>query len=89
MRRGSYVSRKNTPLDLTSTLRQVRIPVIEVECRACSRFGSLDRAALVKQHGAAVTFARLRRMAAMGCDRLVSEKGDLCGTRFPCLTDGV
>jgi hypothetical protein len=74
------------PLDLSATLRQVRDPVIEVECRACDRRGSYERAALVKKHGASVTFARLRRMAAFGCDRLVDADGDRCGTRFPCLT---
>ncbi|AXV16597.1 hypothetical protein CYG48_13405 [Neorhizobium sp. SOG26] len=77
------MSRSKKPLDLTSTLREVRVPLIEVECRACDRSGSLDRAALIKKHGAAVTFARLRRMAAMGCTRLISEDGDRCGTRFP------
>nr|WP_236774927.1 hypothetical protein [Agrobacterium tumefaciens] len=79
------MSRQSSPLDLTATLRQVRNPLISVECRTCGRQGTLDRAALVKKHGAAVTFARLRRMAAMGCERLVSEDGDRCGTRFPCL----
>jgi hypothetical protein len=79
------MSRKSPSLDLTATLRQVRDPIIKVECRACGRGGSLDRAAVVKKHGAAITFARLRRIAAMGFDRMVSENGDRCGTRFPCL----
>lgn len=79
------MSRDTSPLDLTATLRQVPDPVIAVECRTCGRRGALDRAALVKKHGAGVTFSRLRRMAAMGCERLVSEDGDRCGTRFPCL----
>lgn len=80
------MSRRSSPLDLTTTLRQVRDPVIAVECRTCGRQGTLDRAALVKKHGAAVTFGRLRRAAAMGSERLVSEDGDQCGTHFPCLT---
>lgn len=75
------------PLDLTSTLRQVRDPVIEVECRTCDRAGSYERSVLVKQHGAGVTFAKLRRMSALGCDRLVDVTGDRCGTMFPCLTN--
>jgi 2-methylaconitate cis-trans-isomerase PrpF len=79
------MSRRSSPLDLTTTLRQVRDPVIAVECRTCGRQGTLDRAALVKKHGANVTFARLRRAAAMGCDQLVSGDGDQCGARFPCL----
>lgn len=79
------MSRKTSSLDLTATLRQVRDLIIKVECRTCGSYGTLDRAALVKKHGAAVTFSRLRRMAAMGCERLVSEDGDRCGTRFPCL----
>lgn len=73
------------PLDLSSTLRQVRDPIIEVECRACGHSGSYVRAEPVKKHGASVTFARLRRMSALGCDRLVAAEGDQCGTRFPCL----
>jgi hypothetical protein len=77
---------KLKPLDLNATLRQVRDNVIAVECSACGRFGQLDRATLLKKHGGSVTFARLRRMAAMGCDRLVSlDGGDRCKTRFPCL----
>jgi hypothetical protein len=72
-------------LDLNATLRQVRDSVIAVECSACGRSGQLDRATLLKKHGASVTFARLRRMAAMGCGRLVSLDGDRCQTRFPCL----
>lgn len=76
---------KPKPLDLNGTLRQVRDTVIAVECAACGRSGQLDRAALIRKHGASVTFARLRRMAAMGCDRLVSPDGDRCQTRFPCL----
>jgi hypothetical protein len=76
---------KKKSLDLSSTLRQVRDPIIEVECRACGRAGSYVRAELVKRHGASVTFGRLRRMSALGCDRLVDSEGDRCGTRFPCL----
>ncbi|WP_282682603.1 hypothetical protein [Rhizobium leguminosarum] len=73
------------PLDLSSTLRHVRDPIIEVECRACGRVGSYLREELIKKHGANVTFSRLRRMSALGCDRLVSVEGDRCGTWFPCL----
>ncbi|MGE7368386.1 hypothetical protein ACQKKX_04855 [Neorhizobium sp. NPDC001467] len=76
---------KSKPLDLNATLRQVRHAVIAVECAACGRSGQLDRAILVRKHGASITFARLRRIAAMGCDRLVSTDGDRCQTRFPCL----
>lgn len=79
------MSEVSSSLDLKATLRQVRDPMISVECRLCGRKGTFDRAVLVKKHGASITFARLRRMAAMGCDRLVSEDGDRCGARFPCL----
>lgn len=72
-------------LDLTTTLREIKDPIIEVEYRACARSGSLDRKIMVKKHGAGVTFAQLRRMAAMGCDRLFSAEGDRCQTTFPCL----
>ncbi|WP_276122167.1 hypothetical protein [Pararhizobium qamdonense] len=70
---------------LTSTLRQIRDPVIDVECRPCGRMGSYVRAELVKKHGAGITLARLRRMSALGCDRLVHPDGDQCGKSFPCL----
>ncbi len=76
---------KSKPMDLNATLRQVRHAVIAVECAACDRSGQLDRAILVKKHGASITFARLRRIAAMGCDHLVSTDGDRCQTSFPCL----
>jgi len=78
---------KKKSLDLSSTLRQVRDPIIEVECRACGRTGSYIRAELVRKHGASVTFSRLRRMSALGCDRLLDAAGDQCGTSFPCLSE--
>ena len=80
---------KKKLLGLSSTLRQVRDPIIEVECRACGRAGSYVRTELVKKHGASVTFSRLRRMSALGCDRLVDAAGDRCGTTFPCLQQAV
>ncbi|WP_348272021.1 hypothetical protein [Rhizobium sp. NFR07] len=67
------------------TLKDVRVAIIEVECTVCDRRGSHDRAALVKVFGTGVSFARLRRRAAMGCERLNGPDGDRCGTRFPCL----
>lgn len=72
-------------LDLSATLRQVKVPVITVECRACGRTDTIERKVLVQKHGAGITFARLRRMAAIGCDRLISHEEDRCETRFPCL----
>lgn len=72
-------------VDLATTLRQVRDPKIKVECKRCGRFGVHLRKKLVDKHGASLTFARLRRMSAMGCDRLISPQGDTCGTTFPCL----
>lgn len=38
------------------------------------------RAELVKKHGANLTFASLRRMSALGCERLTDPDGDRCGT---------
>lgn len=61
------------------------MPVITVECRLCERSDDLKRKVLVRKHGAGITFARLRRMAAMGCEKLISDDGDKCQTRFPCL----
>lgn len=76
---------KAKQLDLNSTLRQVRNAVITVECSTCHRSGQLDRGVLVRKHGASITFSRLRRIAAMGCDRLICIDGDRCQTRFPCM----
>ena len=78
-------NRIHRTLDLSSSLRQLREPEIEVLCDICRRKGSYKRAELVKKHGASLTFARLRRMSALGCERLVDPEGDRCGTRFPCL----
>jgi len=69
-------------LDLSVTLRKVRNPVIHVECLRCRRTGTFIRTEIVKKHGANITLARLRRMAAMGCDRIASDDGDRCETRF-------
>ncbi|KQZ91851.1 hypothetical protein [Agrobacterium tumefaciens] len=69
-------------LDLSATLRKVRDTVIHVECLRCRRTGAFIRTEIVKKHGANITLARLRRMAAMGCDRIASGDGDRCETRF-------
>ncbi|TAU34203.1 hypothetical protein ELH84_08500 [Rhizobium ruizarguesonis] len=66
-------------------LKDVRLPIIEVECLACGLKGSYDRAELVRLHGASLSFARLRRQAALGCEKMTGPDGDRCGTRFPCL----
>ncbi|TAV74740.1 hypothetical protein ELI28_14930 [Rhizobium leguminosarum] len=73
------------PLSLASTLRKVRDPIIRIECRQCDRSASFERAEIVKRHGAAITFGRLRRVVAMGCSKLAGPNGDRCGTSFPCL----
>ncbi|MGO4569614.1 hypothetical protein AB4Z52_32370 [Rhizobium sp. 2YAF20] len=70
------------------TLRDFRGAIITVECKACNRHGELDRKALVKQHGAGLSFADLRRRVALGCEKMNGEDGvDRCQTRFPCLTE--
>lgn len=66
-------------------LKDVHSPVIEVECRRCGTKGSYARAELVKTFGAEISFARLRRRTAMGCEHMTGSDGDLCQTRFPCL----
>lgn len=71
--------------DLATTLREVKVSMITIECRACGRSDALERKILVRKHGAHMSFAKLRRMAAMGCKRLMSDGGDRCQTRFPCL----
>jgi hypothetical protein len=39
----------------------------------------------VRKLGVNVSFTRLRRRLAMGCDRFFHLEGDRCGLRFPCL----
>jgi hypothetical protein len=72
-------------LDDGPTLNDIKLPTIEVVCAPCARRDFLERKALVKQFGANASFLRLRRRLAMGCERLCYERGDSCGTRFPCL----
>jgi hypothetical protein len=67
------------------TLRDVRIPIVEVACVLCDRRDLLERKALVAQFGAHASLARLRRRFAMGCERMCTPDGDKCATRFPCL----
>jgi hypothetical protein len=70
------------------TLRDYKSAIITVECKACNRHGELDRKALVKQHGAGLSFADLRRRVALGCEKMNGEDGvDRCQTRFPCLAE--
>lgn len=72
------------------TLRDVRGTILEVECKVCDRHAKLDRAALVKRYGAGIRFVDLRRILALGCERMNAPGGDQCGTRFPCLlTSGI
>jgi hypothetical protein len=81
------LSRRRTALDNAAgpKLKDVREPIIEVECRACGLKGSYERAVLVKLHGAGLSFARLRRQAALGCEKMTGPDGDRCQTWFPCL----
>lgn len=66
-------------------LKDIRLPVIEIVCAPCGRRDLMERKALVERFGAGVSFSRLRRRLAMGCERLCSGSGDRCETRFPCL----
>ncbi|KAA0688004.1 hypothetical protein DTW90_32740 [Neorhizobium sp. P12A] len=66
-------------------LKDVRLQTIEVECKPCGLKRAYDRTVLVKLHGASLSFARLRRQAALGCERMTGPDGDRCQTRFPCL----
>ena len=78
-------SSKKAALYLTSTLRQMRDPVIDIEYKICGWSGTFVRAEVIKKYGAATTLAKLRRISALGCDRLVDIAGDRCATRFPGL----
>ncbi|WP_454858388.1 hypothetical protein [Rhizobium binxianense] len=76
-------------VDDLSTLRQVREPVIELDCRLCRRRGGHERTRLIKAFGAGVTFAELRRRMTVGCERMHTTNGDRCGAYFPCLVESV
>lgn len=67
------------------TLKDVRLPNIEIECIRCERVDSLERKAIVAKFGASVSLSKLRRRLAMGCDRLCHPDGDLCEMWFTCL----
>lgn len=70
------------------TLRDFKGPVITVQCKPCGQLGELDSKALVREFGASMRFADLRRRMAMGCDRMHCFDGqDRCGTQFPCLLE--
>ncbi len=74
-----------TPPAPDPKLSDVRMPVIDVECRCCGTKGSYLRTELMKSFGAGISFSRLRRRAAMGCEFMSGPDGDRCQTRFPCL----
>jgi len=69
----------------SDTLKDVRLPNIDIECIRCERVDSFERKAIVAKFGACVSLSRLRRRFAMGCDRLCHPEGDLCEMRFRCL----
>ena len=48
--------------------------MITIECRACGRSDALERKILVRKHGADISLVKLRRVAAMGCDRPMSDE---------------
>ncbi len=73
--------------DSVPILRDVRSPVIELDCRICQRHGAHDRKQLVKAFGAGVSFAEIRRRMAVGCQRMNTVDGDKCGAYFPCLLE--
>ncbi len=81
-------SRKVTIAGLP-TLRQVREPIIELDCRLCRRRGGHERKLLIKAFGAGVSFAELRRRMTVGCERMHTAEGDRCGAYFPCLVESV
>jgi len=66
-------------------LRDVRSPMIELDCRICRRQRAHDRKQLVKTYGASVSFAEIRRRMTVGCKRMHTDEGDKCGTYFPYL----
>ncbi|MFS2175237.1 hypothetical protein ACCC98_04670 [Rhizobium pisi] len=75
--------------DAVPTLKDHKVPVVELICRICDRPCAHERRLLVKTFGASVTFAEIRRRMAMGCERMQTTMGDKCGAHFPCLSDGL
>jgi hypothetical protein len=59
---------------------------LEVVCEKCHRRGVLSTARLVREYGARMPMAELRRVLAGDCERLKAGKfQDPCGCRFPKL----
>jgi hypothetical protein len=86
---GQWMDRKKISTYATDelTLRLVRQPSITVACLICNRHGAFDRQALIRRHGAGLTFHALRRRVAMGCAKMHEPDGvDRCGTHFPGFT---
>jgi hypothetical protein len=77
--------RSNAIVDDGPTLKDIDLPTIEVVCVRCQHRDVLERKAIVRKLGVNVSFTRLRRLLAMGCDRFFHLEGDRCGLRFPCL----
>ncbi|MGO7367618.1 hypothetical protein ACC719_11505 [Rhizobium ruizarguesonis] len=75
--------------DAIPTLKDHKVPVVELICRFCDRHCAHERKLLVKAFGASVSFAEIRRRMAMGCERMQTPKGDKCGAHFPCLSIGL
>ncbi len=67
------------------TLKDIRDPVILLECSPCDRRDGFDRKTLVAQYGAGASLAKLRRRLAMGCEKICHQAGDLCEVRFPSI----
>lgn len=91
MMRKEYFRMRRTRLvdDAVPTLKDHKVPVVELICRICDRPCAHERRLLVKTFGASVTFAEIRRRMAMGCERMQTTMGDKCGAHFPCLSDGL
>jgi len=63
------------------SLREYEGKTIDMICKRCDRAGSYERKLLAKKFGLSIEFAELRRILAVGCDRLGTDK---CEASFPC-----
>jgi hypothetical protein len=84
-----WMPSRQVTVDDLPTLRQVRDPVIELDCRLCRRRGNHERKRLIKAFGAGVTLVELRRRMTVGCERMHTAEGDRCDAYFPCLMERI
>ena len=66
---------------------QSRLPVLQVQCPRCDRYGKYRVAALIEKYGADYNLAELAGELAKGCDRIPPDAFARCSPYFPDLVE--